>query len=1698
MNLFSLRSFLLQLTLVLAFLNSLLPAHAQRNYLWIEGENTASCNVKPSISGWGHAEFLSGKKWLQVSVEADKIEKEVPAGGVILTYDLNASLAGKYEVWNRIGYEFARSAFEWRIDSGAWKTVFPDELTTDLMELQDWNEVAWIKLGDQTLKAGAHKLAIRLPKTKDDKGKYTRILYASDAICLSSAVFHPHSRFRPDETGRDSRDESASKKIYEFPAESVKSSNTEISLEGDWEVCRNDERLPAEVAAPIKDFPANPYWKAIRTPSDKMQNPELVMAHRLWYRCRVRIPAGLAGRSFQIDFPQNSLNTTVYVNGTFCGFNKNPFAPFEIDLTKGIKPGQINEIWVGIKDGYYGYSANPKDPMKLRRNFNLPLSFTGHGFQDLAYPIWNAFQSGILVAPTLKTSGAVYLSDIFVKPSVAKKELSFDFNLTNTTSKPVSGELSWLARSIREGDKAQPGDSGNPALPSPSGGEGIGKSQPGDTGKTLTLGPGETKRFSMSKAWSDPKLWRPETPHMYALSLEFKNGRETDRLSVPFGFREWTIDGTQFKLNGIPFHGYHDAHGDGTPEEWLAFHRKTHQAMARFWGTDWKGMAPDKALDWFDQKGVVIRRSGMLDGEAIGYNAIENDPALRDLYKSDIKMDLMQNWRDQVSAQVRGERNHPSIMLWSIENEWLYINCINLYGDRMDKFEAEVKKTADVVLKIDPTRTLMTDGGSANKDNSMPVHGNHYISDSNYTKYPALAYTPQENGGGRGRWAWDKKRPRFIGEDYFISGAHTELSAIGGEAVFSGKQAQLPAAGLMAKILHEGYRWNEFGAWDLYMQPGDADQSQYNSLSPIAVLCREWDWTFQAGSKVKRHVGIFNDTAEDQTIRLEYGMEPSEPTGKSGVPVRSVEKRVAAGANEKFEIEIDIPSEPLRTELELKFELKVKTETVFSDTKQVSTLPKNAFAFANLKAHELQVFDPSQKLIRFFEAAGMNVTALRSLEALNNECKVLIVGKDALSAQESASSRLAAFAATGKTVIVLEQTHPLKYQALPAQMETAENEGRAAFPEDPNHPVFKGLKSKDFFVWGPDEIVYRNAYQKPVRGAKSLLQCDNLLQNTALAEVPTGKGLMLLSQLSLEEKLETNAVAQTLLSNLIEYGSTYRQVYKPVIAFIDWNSPFGKSAEAIGVVFSKANSPLEALKPGAIAVVQATPDNLKTLAGATSKVEEFAKTGGWLLLNGLTPEGIADYNRLVGFDHMIRPFKRERVTFSPTRNPLTAGMATGDITLYSGQRIFNYQDGNYVSNDAFSYIVDYDEVAPFGKSSFFAYENITNNFFSADGWPLIINFPFSADGKPFDIPISFPKLQTITEFTWVGNVLYDPQTQVNLLFDGREKVEFKVAPTADPQLLPLKAPKTGKEITLQIADWVKKPGITNIGIDNIYLKAERPASFYQRVKPLLNIGGMMEYPRGTGGILLCNLNFKDAEEVPENVGKKRNILTDLLRNLKAPFTGGASLIAGANLVYSPIDLSKQANQYRDERGWFGDKSLTFKDLPTGKHSFGGVSYQIFDFPTSPVPTCIMLGGNGIPNNPAQEVRGIPVGRKADALFFLHTARIDTRRNDGEVREKKRFELAKYIVRYADGQSAEVPIYSEIDVDDYHQKTVAALPGAQIAWTKPFPGSDQNAVAYSKQWDNPRPGVVISSIDFVYGSDRRGVPALLAITAANGK
>jgi beta-galactosidase len=287
-------------------------------------------------------------------------------------------------------------------------------------------------------------------------------------------------------------------------------------------------------------------------------------------------------------------------------------------------------------------------------------------------------------------------------------------------------------------------------------------------------------------------------------------------------------------------------------------------------------------------------------------------------------------------------------------------------------------------------------------------------------------------------------------------------------------------------------------------------------------------------------------------------------------------------------------------------------------------------------------------------------------------------------------------------------------------------------------------------------------------------------------------------------------------------------------------------------------------------------------------------------------------------------------------------------------------------------------------------------------------------------------------------------------------------------------------------------------MDNIRVMVQPSQAYIETVRPMLNIGGLVQYVKGAGGVVLCNLKFQETETVPGNAIKKRTILATVLRNLRAPFAGGKTVIAGGEVDYLPRDIHTRATTYKDDRGFFGDPHRSFNNLPAGRNTLAGVVYDIYELSTSPVPQVLMLGGQGVPLNPPREIRDIPVDAQADALFFLHTARMGNRPDDRQRRDQQYPVMFQYVVRYSDGQTVQIQVRSELDIEHYVQQEPQALPGAQLAWAARYENSDDYAAAYALQWNNPRPDVPIRSIDMEYVDESRGVPVLLALTAATAR
>ncbi len=110
-------------------------------------------------------------------------------------YDFEVKSAGKHQIWGRIGYEWVRTDFDWRIDNGQWKTLKASEATCDLMPIAFWCDIAWVKFGEADLSPGKHSLQIRhkpliVYDYPDEKA--VRTLNFFDCFSLSKGNFVPN------------------------------------------------------------------------------------------------------------------------------------------------------------------------------------------------------------------------------------------------------------------------------------------------------------------------------------------------------------------------------------------------------------------------------------------------------------------------------------------------------------------------------------------------------------------------------------------------------------------------------------------------------------------------------------------------------------------------------------------------------------------------------------------------------------------------------------------------------------------------------------------------------------------------------------------------------------------------------------------------------------------------------------------------------------------------------------------------------------------------------------------------------------------------------------------------------------------------------------------------------------------------------------------------------------------------------------------------------------------------------------------------------------------------------------------------------------------------------------------------------------------------------------------------------------------
>lgn len=1696
--------------------------------IWIEGENfTSASKLKTgdgleqvqgggkgfAQEGWGNTAMMSEGKVLHVNLSKQEVEKFLPAEGLVFTYDFDLKQAGRQNIWARIGYEFVRSDFQWRIDNGKWQDCSSETPTINIQPIQTWNELAWIKLGHLDLPAGKHKIEFRhVPykvKGRGGKEETSRILHMLDAIYITLDEFVPQGKWQPGKDHLSSEDKKAAAHVFKLNTKTGNDGRSWTELNGLWQYAAWEEtQFPIKEDTrlePVEKLPElnKLRWFAYNAPGGREdQLPEQAFAHRYLLRTKIDVPADLKGKSFFLDVQRSNMIMSVFVNDKLAGSTDTFHTAWQMDLTKYIEPGKVNDLVIAVKDVYY--SLNPKDDKNAeslgnRSFWNLPSNFLSSnmgiaGRHDM--PVAADVRSGILEPASIVVAGPVYTEDVFCQPSVKNKELKLDITVMNPEQQ---------AAKVKIENQVIPWNDGKG-----------GKAELSFPAKEITVPAGKTANFAISQKWADPKLWWPDNPFLYwVVTTIKKDGQIVDTKKTRFGFREvdWSTD--QFKINGVKWIMWADCNYGPTPQAFMDLTKKSNMNQMRYWRDGgWGDLTRREVMDYFDETGMLVRSSGTFDGQLANYGGglREKGPDGKRIAKKR----LWDNWRKQMTEWIKEERNHPCIYIWSVENEITYINVHNLGQWR--ECEPEITKGIKHVMQVDPTRPAMVDGGNCLRDESLPVNGAHYTEFMNvdFRDFPDAAYTKEhfydKDRPQRGAWRMVPGRPIMGGEIYFANGYPTDrFATIGGDKCFIGMGETMDARGLWAKMLSEGYRWCEYSSFHFWM--GNSSRQYWNSWSPVAVFCRQWNWTWGADSGIERTLKVFNSTSDPKPIEVtwEFAVDGKKAAGETKT------FKVPCGEAEEFKVSFKTPSVSKRTQGEFILTAKREGKEVFRDVKQVTLLAPFSMPKPDIAAAKLAVFDPRGQVRTYLQKRGIAFTDIKEYGNVPKTAEVIVVGSDAIPADRSRDSLWLKLASEGKKVIVLDQQYPLSYDAIPGDLSPTAFTGRFGFSEDLSHPVFAGLSQHDFFTWGNDHILYRNAYKKGSKGGRSLLQCDNNLAYTAMFESQINDGLLILSQLALKDKITNEAVAQTVFNKLLDYAVNYKPLRRKAYTVMAAGDPREKLLKDLNLEDQQASDPLAALKPDSIAMIDANPANLKALAANKAKVENFCQSGGWLMLWGLTPEGLKDFNKLTGYNQVLRQFERERVLLTYPQDSLSSGLTLRDVVMDTGKKMYPWMALKEPDQDCFSWLVDHTDIAPFCKfpdglamgkdkahpGGDHEPRNMVNGFTSDDNW--VFTYTTIMDkGHKTKFTLELPKEEELVSLKIRPSKIYHPISKMKIYFDDDPNpviadIPVKEQPTVED--IPIKGRKA-KKITLKIAEWKERGNANIVVIDNIWLNVKRSDEYMKNVSSLLNVGALVVYRKGKGGIFLNQLKILPQEKNPDNNAKKANIVKTLLKNMGGIFMGKKTEVDLQVFAYELVKFKDSAfNAYVNQTGnppWYPGGNMSA--IPVGERKFAGVDFFLSDFSTSPVPSVFMLAGEG--SKTKERNIKVPIGKKANALFFLHTGNAGPnyagwkRRYDDAKRRKRKlpdpFKLFSYQINYADKSKVDVPVLYDLNVSNWKSANPMPLPNADLAWTGKQQDGEKGAVWVMK-WNNPHPEKEIDSV-LMQSHDRNGSGALFAVTA----
>ncbi len=444
-----------------------------------------------------------------------------------------------------------------------------------------------------------------------------------------------------------------------------------------------------------------------------------------WYRRALNIPESWKEKQILLQLDAVSDEAHVFVNGIPSG------APVigsgSVDITPFLKPGVSNDLAIFVQYNGFPFDKSHGKYEEFRKHPACGDWWFGwHNGPGLADDV------SLLVIPKEEQ-----LDDLRIVSSVQNGTLQADASFVNRTEK--SGDYVFRATVYHKEKEVL-------HLPP----------------HRKTVKAGQKVRIPLISQWEKPILWSPEKPELLRLVFTVsRNGKVLDRLEDRFGFRELTIRGADFYLNGIPrrlkFFSNQVPYTK-MPEESIRTYLKLWKEM-NFNGIIYE--SPDRRVVRIaDEVGLLVAMRGVLPKlvrNGVYLPGVSNSGYPAEIYLSGKLRNARQEHERAIRGIVSKFRNNPSIVIWAINPllcynpEWINPGLLGSESAPNDLTTATLIEE-NMLRRLDPGRLVMQ---------SMGANTGAIITAN---PYPTFDNQPDEWADWPLRWAEHRNKPLVLEE----------------------------------------------------------------------------------------------------------------------------------------------------------------------------------------------------------------------------------------------------------------------------------------------------------------------------------------------------------------------------------------------------------------------------------------------------------------------------------------------------------------------------------------------------------------------------------------------------------------------------------------------------------------------------------------------------------------------------------------------------------------------------------------------------------------------------------------------------------------------------------------------------------------------------------------------------------------------